>query len=758
MLGSIVCHWIAAEARRALPGGKPSAWRRLSSGPGWGRATGAGRGVAGMVGLVLPLLLGLATPARAQFPGELRGQVVAEMGGAVVGGALVELPALGRRVIGDASGAFRLRGLEPGVHQVRVTHPGYAPWLGEVEVGNGRVAWVRVTLAEVVLELEGLAVMARRAPGAGTRLERREIERSGARTAGELVRRVAGVVVREEGTGGAQTVSIRGSGADAVLVLVDGVPLNDPVTGVADLSTIAAGSIESVTVLVGAQGARYGPRAEAGVIVIETRAPEAGWEGRGVVGSLGEWGGSGEGGSVLGGVAWRVGVGARGSDGGFDFPRVPGVDERIERRVNADLAERSAFAVARGRVLGGEVQGRLGGESLRRGIPGKGYAPSPEARQELGRLRGSVGWRRHAGGLSSVVTITGNSQRVRYADPAPPFGFPYDDTVRARALELRAEVERVAGEGWLRRHGGGVEVVRQQVAAGSLGEGVPRHRTDAGAFTHAAVGTALGGWDAELALELRADRDALRGRWYLNRAAALQLVAHGLALHLSNRSGNSPPTLGDQFFREGVAVAPNPDLEAERVPSEWEVGALLAGRAGGVTGSLGARLFQGDIRGMIVWLPDFRFVWSPRNTDVKRRGLEARGELAPGRGVRMAASYTLAVVTYDRPDDPEPVQVAYRPRHNAQFEAGWEGGGWRAGVDALYTGTRYPAPARLNALDPFWTFRLNLGHERRLGGYDLATTIQVDRLFDEKDTLIFGFPEAGRRLRLEARLRRAGSH
>src|SRR5690606_40164290 len=90
------------------------------------------------------------------------------------------------------------------------------------------------------------------------------IERSGARTAGDVIRAVPGAVVRATSPGGPQTVSIRGSGEDAVLVLVDGVPLNDPVTGEADLSTVPAGAIESVAVLPGAQSARYGARAEAG--------------------------------------------------------------------------------------------------------------------------------------------------------------------------------------------------------------------------------------------------------------------------------------------------------------------------------------------------------------------------------------------------------------------------------------------------------------------------------------------------------------
>lgn len=705
-------------------------------------------------GVILSLLC-LAAPARAQFPGELQGRVVEAAGRAGIGGALVEIPALGARSLGDAAGRFLLRGLEPGRHEVRVTHPAYSPWTGEVEIENGRTAWLGVELVRMAIRVEGVEVTieGRRRPG--FRLNRAEIDRSGARSVGELVRGVPGLLVREDGAGGAQTVSIRGSSADAVLVLVDGVVLNDPLTGIADLGTVSVGAVESVVVLVGAQGARYGPRAEAGVIVIETRTPESGWEARGTVGGLGEWGAAGEGGGALGGLAWRAGLHLRGLDGAFDYPRVPGVDERVVRRTNADLTERGGFVVARGAALGGEVQGRLGGESLGRGIPGKGYAPSPEARQELDRFRGAIGWRGEMGGLAGVVSLSGSLQRSRYSDPAPPFGFAYDDTIRARSLELRTEVEGLAGDRWLRRYGGGVELSHQVVRASSLGPEASRGRVEGGIFTHAAFGLELGGWDAELAIEARADRDALRGDWHLNHGASLQVTGSLLTLHLSNRSGYSPPTLGDQFFREGVAVAPNPDLGAERIPSEWEGGAALAGGIGGVSGRLAARFFQGDVRGMIVWLPDFRFVWSPQNLDVKRRGLEVRGELGIGGGVRLATSYTLAEVTYDRPDDPEPIQVAYRPRHTAHFEGGWEGGGWRAGLDAHYTGTRYPAPAKLNALDPFWTFRLRLGHERRIHGIDLSANLLVDRLFDEKETLIFGFPEAGRRLRLELRLRRA---
>ena len=66
-------------------------------------------------------------------------------------------------------------------------------------------------------------------------------------------------------------VSIRGSSASEVLVLVDGVPINSQITGDADLSRVSLETVERVVVRTGAQSARYGGRALAGVIEIETR-------------------------------------------------------------------------------------------------------------------------------------------------------------------------------------------------------------------------------------------------------------------------------------------------------------------------------------------------------------------------------------------------------------------------------------------------------------------------------------------------------
>ena len=61
------------------------------------------------------------------------------------------------------------------------------------------------------------------------------------------------------------------AGPDEVLVLVDGFPINDPLTGRADLSRISSREVAAVTLVPGAQTVRAGSRAVAGVILVETR-------------------------------------------------------------------------------------------------------------------------------------------------------------------------------------------------------------------------------------------------------------------------------------------------------------------------------------------------------------------------------------------------------------------------------------------------------------------------------------------------------
>lgn len=100
-----------------------------------------------------------------------------------------------------------------------------------------------------------------------------EIKEKSAKTLGEIVEDEVGVSYKAYGPlGQAQSISMRGSAAGQVLVLVDGRPVNDIGTGGgADFTAIPASMIERVEIMRGSGAALYGTGAFGGVINVITK-------------------------------------------------------------------------------------------------------------------------------------------------------------------------------------------------------------------------------------------------------------------------------------------------------------------------------------------------------------------------------------------------------------------------------------------------------------------------------------------------------
>ncbi len=699
----------------------------------------------------LAVATALAVPATAsavQWPGELSGRIVDSFTRTPLAAVEVVVEPGAWRMSTDASGSFRLRGLAPGLYRVSVRRLGYGGTYRDVEVQNGGVARVTVGLIPVALELVGITAAVEAA--GGVVLSRPAIIASGARTAGDALRAVPGIVIQERSRGGPQAVSVRGANPDGVLVLLDGIPLNDPVTGEADLSTVSARSLTRATVLPGALSARFGPRAAAGVILLESSGDLDPWHVSTWAGSLGQLGLGVGGGRALWNGRWVGRVEGRGLDGGFGFtiPAEAGGGEAY--RSNADLMTWSASTGWSGPLWDGDLNAVAGLETLVRGLPGRSFAPSPNSRQDLGRARISVGWN---GGLlddgSLSVRTFATRQSTRFRDSDPPFGAPYDDRTVLQAIGASVEAT-IPGIGVLRAISAGVDLDVQSVESEALSFDVPSTRSDLGLRASGTWSPAAGAWS--LSTSVRGHWVGRTDRWHGSHEVALNVPLSRFRLRVAHRSAFSPPTLGDQFFREGVGVEPNPDLRAERVPSEFVAGLSWAREVLGAGVRVSAEAYRGDMKGMIVWLPDFRFVWSPRNTDVKRSGGEARWEVElPGTGFSIDGSFSLTRVTYDRPGSDE-VQVAYRPRYGVTVGAGWQRGPWSLRLASRFTGARFPVPAPVNELDGFWVTDVDVGRRWLFGGWSAESRLRIDRLFNVTDALIFAYPDPGRTLRLELRV------
>lgn len=106
-----------------------------------------------------------------------------------------------------------------------------------------------------------------------TVITREEIEKSGKVYVIDLLRGQPGLSVNQSGPSGrTASVFMRGSNSNHVLVMMDGVQLNSPTTGQADLADLTVESIERIEVLRGPQSVLYGSQALAGVINIVTKA------------------------------------------------------------------------------------------------------------------------------------------------------------------------------------------------------------------------------------------------------------------------------------------------------------------------------------------------------------------------------------------------------------------------------------------------------------------------------------------------------
>jgi iron complex outermembrane receptor protein len=652
-----------------------------------------------------------ASAAAAQGPARIAGRVLDAVSQGPVSGADIRAGEL--VTTSGPDGGFSLGSVPPGRVELRVRRIGYAPLRLVVDLAPGLERSVTVSLDPLPVRLDSLTVNT--APGA-IAIRGPDLVRRG----GDLARALdgwEGVVVRRAGNGPAAP-QVRGGGPDEVLVLVDGFPINDPLTGRADLSRISSREVAAVTLLPGAQTVRAGTRAIAGVLLVETRR-DVRPEGSGWAGSHGAMG------ARLGASAGGFTASASAEELSEDFPyNVPIVRGGGEATRGNSGGEQYSAAL----TYDGAVEVVLRGTLADRGLPGTTTNPTPFARaSDRSVLLGAR--------TEGPLAVAGSLQWIeaRAQDQAPPTGAPYDSYTHGIGGTLEvgrrvaAAIARWQGDLTVTAEGRGNRFAGDGVQPGSsFSQGAmrvdARMSTGDGTVWTVAPAVRLDVWTGATTPRLSARID---GGWQRGRTAATLGVG----------SAVTPPVLADLFFREGVGVRVNPDLRPERV--QWEVeGSLRRELVRGTT--VGLRLFAGKVADMIIWAPDFRFIWSPRNFDVVRRGGELTVDWPARRDLRLTGTATYAAVTYDIAGG---AQVQYRPRVTYDGAAVWSPGPWTADVRWHHIGQRYPNSAGTNPRAPFSL--LDAGLERRLGA-GLGLRAEIRDLMDERAEFLAGYPTPGR--------------
>lgn len=273
-------------------------------------------------------------------------------------------------------------------------------------------------------ELPEVTVPGRRAqpvmttPASISVLTREDLDRLGAITVGEALAYVTDMHMRQQGGLGALSLaSIRGAAPNQVLVLIDGVPVNGPMTGVFDLSTVSAAQVRRVEILKGPFSSLYGSEGLGGVINIVTI--DRGSDVTTRVGSFATTSVAGRWTSSNGAVA----VGAdRFSSSGFR-PNSDVASLTLSGRVSWKPANASGVT-----ILANHFRTELG-------VPGTTAFPSPQARQREVRTIVSGRWERDDPGGQWMVHAFYWTGAFQFIDPA----FTVDSIIDTQVAGLVAQ-------------------------------------------------------------------------------------------------------------------------------------------------------------------------------------------------------------------------------------------------------------------------------------------------------------------------------
>jgi vitamin B12 transporter len=142
------------------------------------------------------------------------------------------------------------------------------------------------TVEEVIVTATRLPSAAQDIPGVRV-IDDEEIEDRQAVFAIDVLNTVPGLsIFRTGGAGGSTSIRLRGAETDKTLVLVDGVPVNDPSLpdGGFDMSALDLADIARIEILAGPQGSIWGSDAIGGVVAFTTRELD-GWRAQAEAGS-----------------------------------------------------------------------------------------------------------------------------------------------------------------------------------------------------------------------------------------------------------------------------------------------------------------------------------------------------------------------------------------------------------------------------------------------------------------------------------------
>ena len=579
-----------------------------------------------------------------------------------------------------------------------------------------------------------------------TVITRDDIEQREVRYVADLLRAVPGFSVSHTGVTGSQTqVRVRGSEANHVLVLIDGVRANDPATGDEfRWEYLTTGDIERVEIIRGPQSSLWGSDAVAAVVHIITRKgsgtpalagfAEGGSFDTSNAGLGGTFGGSNW--SVSGGIEYLDTGGSNISRTGTEKDDSNITTASIAAQLNSTSAVTLDFSV---RTTDAYSQFDPV-DFFVTGLPTDG-----DVATQSDNLYAQIGVR-----VEATDSLVAHRLSARYfeSDNRNLVDGIEDSSSASDRLTLMYQADISLGENILALALEHEETNFEQRGAIVFGDPNQHQEMDVTSVIADYQGLSHDRltWLVSARFDDNSDfDDAISGRLSLAYDLSDTTTLRGAV-----GTGRKNPTFTEMFgFFPGQFIG-NPDLKPERSTS-YDIGIdqqLLEGAI-----FLQATLFRQDLKDEING-----FVFDPitfLSTAENLPGTSTRSGVELGAQWRINNSFDLGA-TYTYTDSKEQnalgedVREVRRPRHAAALSLGYRSSSerWSAALAADYGGTRtdvffppFPAPSETVTLDDYWLLDLTV-HYKITASTSLFA--RGTNLLDEEYEQVYGYQTPGR--------------
>jgi len=566
---------------------------------------------------------------------------------------------------------------------------------------------------------------------------------------------IPGVTLSPTGTGSSETtVSLRGSTANQVLVIVDGVPVTDTATGRTDLSRlqIAVESIESIKVIRGSLSAHYGADAVGGVVVITTKkgATESGYSisvtnksflpASSTVGSGAHAAqnspdprslidGQGLSFSTNLGAAARLSVSAERASNSFYY-----YDRNYVRRQrqNADSSQAKASLSWKGDAGGGELASTVSASVRALGVPGSLDMPTPEARQNDFDASASTEYNTDyffSDRLAFKATGYGKFGSLSYRETSGA----QSDVHKSAKLGGDASWSILAGDKTTVDTGISFRYDRLNSTVVTTGAGKSPDRYSVGAFVDPQFN--LKGW--LLTPSLRWDWASDFAPGVSAALGAAKKLSDTLSLSGSLSTAYRAPSFDDLYWPPSGGAEGNSSLKPE---TAYEADAGLSWQRNDT--ALSASAYARYVHDVILWQENDDGIWRPTNFgDALYPGLEveAKTRIEPWQ-FSISYSFLYSFVLSGNLKLADDKRVPYVPIHSLDALVSYSAGSFGASFDFSYKGLRYLTTDNKAYLPSAFLAGASL---RWKLSRSLSLKIEGNNLFNERYESIQGYPTPG---------------